>query len=263
MENQLARFEKIAERLVEGSLSRLFAGELRPQEIIMALARALEDHAEGQLAPDHYRIFLPPAALVSLLEAEPGLASLLANKVLALARQAELDLCCPPTVELVPQTDDAQASPIVEASISRQQEEQTKTFNAGHVRQQLNQQPDGSIYLIIEGQRYIPLTRPVYTLGRRLDCDVVLSDPRVSRQHAQLRWRFGRYVLYDLGSSSGTSVNGHPVAESVLEPGDVFSLAGVDIIYGKETMGDRPLSEGDTTKALPRRTPPAAPPDQP
>ena len=59
--NQLARFEKIAERLVEGSLARLFAGQLHPQEIVAQLVRAMEDNAREGVAPDHYYVYLNSA----------------------------------------------------------------------------------------------------------------------------------------------------------------------------------------------------------
>ena len=45
---------------------------------------------------------------------------------------------------------------------------------------------------------------PVY-LGRDLDCEFVVQDPRVSRQHAKLEWRANRFHLEDV-SSYGTGV---------------------------------------------------------
>ena len=50
-----------------------------------------------------------------------------------------------------------------------------------------------SVYL---DDRCLPLGEPVLNLGRALDNDIILSDPTVSRYHAQLRWRGGRYYLY-------------------------------------------------------------------
>lgn len=248
MSNQIARFERIAERLVEGSLSRLFAGQLHPQEIVAQLARAVEDNAQDNVAPDHFWVYLHPAEREVLLEVEPGLEPLLAERVVTLARQAELDLYCDPMVELLPRPDLPRQSVVINAAITTQRAEQTRILNVSALRRETNRPPDGSTYLIIDGQRHISLTRSVYTLGRRLDCDVVLSDPRVSRRHAQLRWRFGRYVLYDLGSVGGTMVNGHPITEVVLEPGDVFSLGGGDIIYGRDSQDEVPVSDGDTTR---------------
>jgi len=86
-------------------------------------------------------------------------------------------------------------------------------------------------YLIIKGDRTFDLTQPQVTLGRALDNDVILEDRQVSRYHALLRRRYGRYILEDLGSTGGTTVNGFRVQEIVLRPGDLISFSGVDIIY--------------------------------
>lgn len=57
-------------------------------------------------------------------------------------------------------------------------------------------------------------------IGRHLDCDVVLNDPTVSRQHARLVFRHERWVLQDLASTNGTQVNGARVGRCELRPGD-------------------------------------------
>jgi FHA domain len=62
-------------------------------------------------------------------------------------------------------------------------------------------------------------------LGRHHRCDVVLSDPAVSRLHARLLFRDGSWVLQDLQSTNGTTVNGVPVGRCQLRPGIVWSWA--------------------------------------
>jgi pSer/pThr/pTyr-binding forkhead associated (FHA) protein len=44
-------------------------------------------------------------------------------------------------------------------------------------------------------------------------------------------------MLYDLGSSGGTFVNGKKITKVSLHPGDVISLAGVPIVYGQDARG--------------------------
>jgi pSer/pThr/pTyr-binding forkhead associated (FHA) protein len=61
-------------------------------------------------------------------------------------------------------------------------------------------------------------------LGRHPACEVVLDDLTVSRRHAQLHFRDGRWVLQDLGSKNGTTVNGAPVTRCQLRPGDHLRL---------------------------------------
>jgi pSer/pThr/pTyr-binding forkhead associated (FHA) protein len=91
-------------------------------------------------------------------------------------------------------------------------------------------------FVVIDGQRHVELARPLITVGRQLDNDIVLDAPSVSRHHAQLRWRYGRFVIYDLGSQQGTWVNGQMVTEHVLQAGDVIWLSTVAMIYGEDPL---------------------------
>lgn len=93
-------------------------------------------------------------------------------------------------------------------------------------------------FLIVEGSQVFPLNRSVVNIGRRSDNHLVIDDPRVSRTHAQLRVVRGQYVLFDLNSTGGTTLNGHPVSQAALKPGDVISLAGVPLIYGEDAPPD-------------------------
>ncbi len=102
-------------------------------------------------------------------------------------------------------------------------------------------------YLIVEGVKVFPLKQPVINIGRRLDNTVIVDDPRISRNHAQLRAIKGRFVIFDLNSTGGTFVNGQRANQSVLYPGDVISLAGVSLIFGQ----DNPLPRPDLANTSP------------
>jgi pSer/pThr/pTyr-binding forkhead associated (FHA) protein len=95
-------------------------------------------------------------------------------------------------------------------------------------------------FLIIEGVKVHPLNEAVVNIGRRLENQLVIDDPRVSRNHAQLRAIKGRFVLFDLNSTGGTFVNGQRTSQTVLYPGDVISLAGVALIFGQDNPPPRP-----------------------
>jgi pSer/pThr/pTyr-binding forkhead associated (FHA) protein len=245
--NHLGRFEKIVERLVEGAAARLLPAEMHPQEIIARMARAMEDQSVGGVAPDRFTVLLSDQDYQKLLGSEPELAFMLAETAVQLAQQAKLELQHPPVVELQPDARVGSRGLAITGTITPASTESTQAINLDQIRPDRQLPPDGTTYLILDGQQHIPLSRTLYTLGRRLDCDIVISDPRVSRQHAQLRWRFGRYVLFDLGSRAGTTVNDHLVSEAALEPGDVFSLGGVEVIYGREGADQRVPADGDTT----------------
>ena len=63
------------------------------------------------------------------------------------------------------------------------------------------------------------------TLGRSRKCDIVVDDPNVSREHAEVRPRGGSWVLRDLGSTNGSSINGRRTdGAEVLKPGDEIEL---------------------------------------
>jgi pSer/pThr/pTyr-binding forkhead associated (FHA) protein len=110
-----------------------------------------------------------------------------------------------------------------------------------------------SSYLIVNGERIFPLLTPVINIGRRTENHLVIEDPRVSRQHAQIRFNRGQYILFDLNSTGGTLVNGQRTHQHVLKPGDVISLAGVSMIYGEEP---RPMEGDSNTTRIVKDTPP-------
>jgi hypothetical protein len=81
------------------------------------------------------------------------------------------------------------------------------------------------------GTHVIPLESTQLTIGRGLNNDIILEDTRVSRHHAQLRYRARRFWVADLGSTNGTFVNDEQVAERSLRDGDVISLGGLELTF--------------------------------
>ncbi|MGC8634618.1 MAG: FhaA domain-containing protein [Candidatus Limnocylindrales bacterium] len=72
--------------------------------------------------------------------------------------------------------------------------------------------------------RRYPLLTASVRLGRSPENDLVLPDPRVSREHGLLSARQGGLVYSDLGSRNGSFVNGVRVREVGLGPGDVLRV---------------------------------------
>jgi len=50
-----------------------------------------------------------------------------------------------------------------------------------------------------------------YLVGRDPGCDVVVADPYVSRTHARIFYKDGKWYIVDLGSKNGTYVNGEDI----------------------------------------------------
>jgi pSer/pThr/pTyr-binding forkhead associated (FHA) protein len=62
-------------------------------------------------------------------------------------------------------------------------------------------------------------------LGRRALCDICLHFPNISGIHCELDFKDGRWTIHDLNSTNGVKVNGIRVAEKVLNPGHIISIA--------------------------------------
>ena len=78
--------------------------------------------------------------------------------------------------------------------------------------------------LLIDGKRVV-ISPAGATIGRSRQADVVVNDPNVSREHAEIRPRGGSWVITDLGSTNGSQLNGRRIdASEVLRSGDEIEL---------------------------------------
>lgn len=83
------------------------------------------------------------------------------------------------------------------------------------------------------GQR-VALTPGANIIGRGVDCDLQLLDQGVSRRHIDVHVADGHAVMYDLGSTNGTSVNGHTVQSQQLQHGDVIRVGHSRLVYHQD-----------------------------
>ncbi len=102
--------------------------------------------------------------------------------------------------------------------------------------------------LILQGNRTIELTLPVINMGRKSSNHIVINDLRISRNHAQLRKLRDTYMLFDIGSSGGTFINGTRIERHVLRPGDVISLAGYTMIFTIDQSPPEETQKGITSE---------------
>jgi hypothetical protein len=255
----LSRFETVAQEMVEGALGRLFGGRLEPLDVASRLVRALEDSAtNGQIALA-YHVELNPADLDLLTADSPHLAEDLADIAQQLGAYAGVPKSERIIVRLV-------ANPEIKrhrVNITALQDgkdvasEKTQTYGgSSQFEASLAKLQEIDAFLIVQGRRHVPLDRPLITMGRRPSNDIVLDLPSVSRQHAQIRWRFGRFVLYDVSSRGRTLVNGHPISEQVLRSGDVIALSDALLVYGEgndEKLQRQAAFDDDTGQTLVHR----------
>ncbi len=74
-------------------------------------------------------------------------------------------------------------------------------------------------------------------IGRTLQCDIRIDDLSVSRRHAVIEGKEGRFLLKDLESTNGTSVNGEWIDVRALDHGDRIRVGRTVLEFHSETPG--------------------------
>jgi len=239
--NALKRFEDIIEGMIEGSTANVLAGHLQPVEVAKKLARAL-DHgqtiaADKLLLPNDYTVEISPDDYAVFAPFRQSLERELVAYLRGLANERGGQFIAPPRLKIVENGRLRPRRVYVIATLADPGQDQVQATNpsveftaplpVSEVRTALR----SNACLVLSDDRAIALDKPVISLGRSLDNDIVLDDGRVSRHHAQIRLLHNRFCLYDLDSANGTTVNGQPVSDVVLRDGDRISLGGVNMTF--------------------------------
>jgi len=90
--------------------------------------------------------------------------------------------------------------------------------------------------LMVDGTpRTLNLTAGSNIVGRGAESDLQLMDQGVSRRHADVHIADGHATVYDLGSTNGTSVNGHGVQSQQLQHGDVIRVGHTRLVFHEDS----------------------------
>jgi hypothetical protein len=239
--------------LVEGTFSRAFRSEVRPVEIARKLAREMEEHKAYSVSrtyvPNEYRVFLSPRDRERFADYEEALAAELGGYLLEHARRERLAMLSKPVIEFdtdrrlglgefgiqtrVVQPQEDQAEPAPDPNAGRTMIYSTANRVAEPLEQRARDRHETAL-LIVDGKRLVVGPAGV-TIGRSRQCDVVLNDANVSRQHAEIRPRGGSWVLSDLGSTNGSSLNGRRIeGPEVVKAGDEVEVGTSKIRFELE-----------------------------
>lgn len=102
----------------------------------------------------------------------------------------------------------------------------------------------------------VRLAHEAVMVGREPGCDLLLSDPTVSRRHARIWLEAGQVCIEDLGSSVGTYVNGARITRRTVRPGDTVRFGArasylVEIDGATNALAQAALAGGgDTVRYL-------------
>jgi hypothetical protein len=243
--------------LVEGAFSRAFKSNVEPVELARKLAKEMEESKMASVSrvyvPNHYRVFLSPADREQFASYEPALRKELSVYLLEHARAQSLALTSRPAVEFM--TDERLQ--LGEFGIQAQlldlpEDEQAVAPDAapsqGDFGHTMVYSPDRSSRIleperagrgparraVLAGDGRRTVLHDPFVIGRSRDCDLVIDDPNISRQHAELRSDGESWRIRDLGSTNGVKVNRRRVDQAVLRSGDRVTLGLTDFDFELE-----------------------------
>jgi FHA domain/FhaA, N-terminal domain len=236
---KLDQLEAKIQKLVEDQLAAILPGLKLEDRIIQRLATAVRENIVQQkddraIAPNEFTLIV--GAETAPMWKEQGTIDALKNIITTAGRDVGLKFVTQPTINIT--TDETFSAEEIKVVASHKLKpvgdtQGMQTSMGDEEANEADNIPENA-FLIVEGVKVHPLNESVVNIGRRLENQLVIDDPRVSRNHAQLRAIKGRFVLFDLNSTGGTFVNGQRTSQTVLYPGDVISLAGVALIFGQD-----------------------------
>jgi hypothetical protein len=232
------------EKYIEGFFKESFSGRVQPVEIAKKLAREMRDRKRVSISniyvPNEYTVFLNHSDWESISAFSGTLSRELQDYVSHKAAEKKYSLAGRPLVKFV--TDDSisagsisvdswfsEAPPEEEKyTVESEPLEHTQRFTPVKDSAPVDSPPLVYAKLSVntghQRGKIFNLNKNSMVIGRREDCDIILSDDSISRSHARLELHRGVYTIHDLGSTNGTSVNGERITSRALKPGDVVTL---------------------------------------
>jgi hypothetical protein len=250
----LASFERLIETLVERSMIAPLRGKLQPIEIAKRVERAMRESAlasvDAQIAPNEYQVLLNPDDFASLANARRLVEGELARHVAQTGSAEGYVFLTAPTVSLVSSQNVPRRSLKVVAEMKDLLDAadtpprprrpgqpgtpsaapaQAPPPRADRAAKTDHVDAANARWTLDFGGWRAPVPHRAVIVGRALDCDVIVPSPRVSRHHAELRPGSDGLELRDLGSTNGTTVDGQPVADTIVVlPGARIAFGGIE-----------------------------------
>lgn len=253
---QINEIEKRLESLVEVYITKYLPAPAFQGRVTQRLSEALQgymtSHGPGSASrlPHEFTLVVHPSALgqwnrdAQLLN---GLRKILQLIIDELGTNVEVTPSVTLTTDPLIGIDDLQVRLLKDANVAETQD--VKENNDAD-----ESTPLKPAFMIVGGNKVFSIHSAVTNIGRRADNHLAVDDPRISRYHAQIRYVRGRFIIFDLNSTGGTYVNGQRINQSVLYAGDVISLAGLQIVFGQDSLPPN-MATGDTAPlAIPAST---------
>ncbi|MFN2563342.1 MAG: FhaA domain-containing protein [Jatrophihabitans sp.] len=99
---------------------------------------------------------------------------------------------------------------------------------------QQQRRPAATMLIVDQTNRRFDLRVGSNVVGRGTDSDLQLLDQGISRRHLDVQFDGNVATAYDLGSTNGSTVNGHDISSQVLRHGDVIRVGHTRIVFHQE-----------------------------
>ena len=91
-----------------------------------------------------------------------------------------------------------------------------------------------AMLIVDQSNRRFDLRTGSNVVGRGTESDLQLLDQGISRRHLDIQYDGNYATAYDLGSTNGTTVNGHEISSQMLRHGDVIRVGHTRIVFHQE-----------------------------
>ncbi len=229
------------EKWLETHIERLFGPResVQPVEIARRMVRAMEDQRRISVrhvyVPNNFTVYVSGEDLQGLNSFSHTLSQDLANHVQVAARQQAFAFPGPLEVIFRPDAALSRGEYRIEARFvegdsaeAADAEAPVEEADASATRLYRADEQSRSLWRVVveagpdKGAAYT--VRLPASIGRRQDCDIQLSDPKISRVHARFEAADTGVVLIDAGSTNGTRLNGELVRRTAVQAGDQVEL---------------------------------------
>jgi hypothetical protein len=225
----LREFERRLEGAVEGFFARAFRSGLQPVELAKAVQRYAGNYqnvgVDGVFVPNVYRFELNPADHERFREFGESLANELSDVVSRTASERGWQLRGPARVELAV----SENVPVGTYELRGKVDAAPGHDAARPPSPRAPAEPTAmraALELVDQAGQRIALPNQAI-IGRMPGCDVQLDDPSVSRRHARISRANTGWLIEDLGSTNGVTVNGASVEREYLNGGEDIELGNV------------------------------------
>jgi hypothetical protein len=247
----LRSIEQKIESLLEGTFGRAFRRNVQPVELARKLAKEMDDYKMVSVsqvyAPNEYVVYLSSGDRSQFESYEPALIKELEQYLGEHGRREGYVLLSRPKVTFETDDDlDVGLFGIANRMIQREAEEgepeqapepgETRVYRAltpetEAVPAEDIVEPEPEPATLSVGAASHELRQPSAVIGRSKDVDIRVSDPNVSRRHAEIRQDGSSYWIVDLDSTNGVTVNGRAVKRAKLDDEDRITLGSTELVF--------------------------------